>query len=306
MQWGDQALQRVASCLLSSVRETDTVSRHGGDEFLILLAEVSQAADAVLVAERVMAALAAVSRIGDHELSLTAGVGISMYPDDGEDARTLVDRADTAMYLEERHNPVGFAIHGGAVPSGRRMPAPGLDPARRSPQVERAVAEHERRNSLLREANERLVQATLGAQELQVAAEQAQRRQTEFLKGVANELSSPLAPIRIATTMLGRLRSDEPLLPRARAIIEQQVKQMSRLFGGALDAGQASTQVPTLERRAVDVLALLEVAIDACRPAMDRRGQTLALALPAGPIEVQGDPARLGPAFSNLLSNATR
>jgi diguanylate cyclase (GGDEF)-like protein len=111
---GDEVLKLAAQCLESSVREADTVSRHGGDEFLILLTEVAHATDAVLVAEKVIAALGAPSRVGEHVLRLTASIGISLYPDDGEDADTLIDRADAAMYRAKRDGLGSFAFYGKA------------------------------------------------------------------------------------------------------------------------------------------------------------------------------------------------
>ncbi len=116
---GDQALKLVGSRLQASVRETDTVSRHGGDEFLILLAEVFHPTDAILVAQKVAAALAAPCRIDGHELDLAASIGISLYPDDGQDAQTLVDLADAAMYLAKGHETGGFVMHGGQAPIDR-------------------------------------------------------------------------------------------------------------------------------------------------------------------------------------------
>jgi len=109
---GDQALKRAAGCLVSAIRAGDTVSRHGGDEFLILLSGVSQPPDAVLVAEKVIATLAVPSQIGNQVLSLTASIGISVYPTDGDDTDTLIDRADAAMYLAKKHGAGRFALHG--------------------------------------------------------------------------------------------------------------------------------------------------------------------------------------------------
>ncbi|MBC7482484.1 MAG: GGDEF domain-containing protein, partial [Rhizobacter sp.] len=72
---GDEVLKHVAHCLTASVREADTVSRQGGDEFVVLLTEVSQPADAVRVAEKVIAALAAPQLISGRVTQLTASVG---------------------------------------------------------------------------------------------------------------------------------------------------------------------------------------------------------------------------------------
>ena len=171
---GDQALQLVADCLSSLVREMDTVSRHGGDEFLIILAEMVRPADAALVAEKVNTALRAYSRIDDHVVSLKASIGISVYPEDGDDAKTLIDRADAAMYLAKKQG--GFVFHAAHPPEQASLPAPAMQPQRRRlTHYEVKMAEHERRNQQLLEANEKLVLAALGAHELLAAAEEASR-----------------------------------------------------------------------------------------------------------------------------------
>lgn len=125
---GDEALKRVARCLTASVRAADTVSRHGGDEFLVLLTEVSHAADAVRVADKVMALLGATAPVGDQVLRVSVSIGISLFPDDGEDPVTLIERADAAMYRAKRHAPGSSVLHGNA-PLGERVR---LVPARES------------------------------------------------------------------------------------------------------------------------------------------------------------------------------
>jgi len=95
---GDRLLQSVAQRLFDCVRSSDTVSRQGGDEFVILLAETKQAQDAAVIADKILLALATPHRIDQHELHLTASIGIVTYPDDGMDAETLMKNADSAMY----------------------------------------------------------------------------------------------------------------------------------------------------------------------------------------------------------------
>jgi diguanylate cyclase (GGDEF)-like protein/PAS domain S-box-containing protein len=95
---GDQLLQSVARRLLNCVRRSDTVSRQGGDEFVILLSEIAQAQDAAVSAEKMLQALAAPHRIGQHELRITGSIGIVVYPDDGTEAHVLLKHADFAMY----------------------------------------------------------------------------------------------------------------------------------------------------------------------------------------------------------------
>ncbi|MDR5899144.1 EAL domain-containing protein [Halomonas vilamensis] len=95
---GDSLLQAVADRLSECVRDTDTVCRQGGDEFVVLLNEIEKPQDAASIAEKILAALAAPFRIGSHELRITTSIGISLYPDHGINARTLLNNADTAMY----------------------------------------------------------------------------------------------------------------------------------------------------------------------------------------------------------------
>ncbi|MEX2523414.1 MAG: diguanylate cyclase [Gammaproteobacteria bacterium] len=96
---GDNVLQSVAQRLTACVRGSDTVSRHGGDEFVVLLSELEHAKDAALIAGKMLQALAAPFIIGGSKLQITVSIGISIYPADGHDAETLIRCADTAMYL---------------------------------------------------------------------------------------------------------------------------------------------------------------------------------------------------------------
>ena len=95
---GDGLLQSVARRLVESVRRSDTVSRQGGDEFVLLLSRVDEAEDAAASVQKVIKALAAPLDVDGHRLYVTASIGLSMYPDDGQDADTLIRNADVAMY----------------------------------------------------------------------------------------------------------------------------------------------------------------------------------------------------------------
>jgi diguanylate cyclase (GGDEF)-like protein/PAS domain S-box-containing protein len=95
---GDLLLQSVAERLVAGVRATDTVSRQGGDEFVILLAEIEQQRDATYVAEKLLAAFASPHRIEGHELYVSLSIGISIYPDDSDSVDSVMQNADTAMF----------------------------------------------------------------------------------------------------------------------------------------------------------------------------------------------------------------
>lgn len=95
---GDQVLRAIARRLVACVRRSDTVSRQGGDEFVVLLSEVTRAEDATLSAQKIVAALSAPHRIDHQDLHVTVSVGIGVYPDDGTDAETLLKSADMALF----------------------------------------------------------------------------------------------------------------------------------------------------------------------------------------------------------------
>ena len=105
---GDKLLQSVAKRLLSCVRTSDTVSRQGGDEFVVLLSEVEKTEDAAIAARRMLQAVAEPHAIDKHDLHVTISVGVSVYPDDGLDAETLIKDADTAMYQAKENGPQSF------------------------------------------------------------------------------------------------------------------------------------------------------------------------------------------------------
>ncbi|MHB8184178.1 MAG: putative bifunctional diguanylate cyclase/phosphodiesterase, partial [Candidatus Desulforudaceae bacterium] len=95
---GDQLLYYIGMRLQNCVREDDTVARMGGDEFTLLLPEISKAEHAAKIAHKVTEAIRQPLRIGEHDLYISTSIGIVLFPDDGQDAETLIKNADTAMY----------------------------------------------------------------------------------------------------------------------------------------------------------------------------------------------------------------
>lgn len=98
----DQVLRSTATRLADVVRRWDMVSRYGGDEFVVVLSDIANANDAGLVATKLLQAVAGAHRIDFRDVRVTASVGVSLYPDDGDDADTLIARADAAMYKAKR------------------------------------------------------------------------------------------------------------------------------------------------------------------------------------------------------------
>ena len=102
---GDRVLQGVARRLLSCLRDCDTAARLGGDEFAVLLQEITTGEDAAPVAQRLLDALAKPFILSGREYSISASIGISLYPAHGATASALLSSADSAMYrAKERRN----------------------------------------------------------------------------------------------------------------------------------------------------------------------------------------------------------
>ncbi len=99
---GDQLLQGVADRLRRCVRGSDTVSRLGGDEFNVLLQEIGHAEDAVAIAQKIVTSVSHPFIINNNTAHITVSIGIAMYPDDGNNAETLMKHADLAMYQAKK------------------------------------------------------------------------------------------------------------------------------------------------------------------------------------------------------------
>ena len=95
---GDELLQSVGERLRSCVRQTDTVCRQGGDEFIVLLSEIGGRVDAISCARKILTALSATHPIDGNDINIGSSIGISVFPENGQDADVLLKAADTAMY----------------------------------------------------------------------------------------------------------------------------------------------------------------------------------------------------------------
>jgi diguanylate cyclase (GGDEF)-like protein len=105
---GDKLLRSVAERLLNCVRGSDTVSRQGGDEFIVLLSEVAHPEDPAICARRILKRLHEPHSIDDRNLHITACIGVGVFPADGLDAETLIKNADTAMYQAKANGRHGY------------------------------------------------------------------------------------------------------------------------------------------------------------------------------------------------------
>lgn len=109
---GDEMLKQVSRNLVATVRESDSVFRYGSDEFVVILADIRHPQQTRGIAEKILTAIRAPQHIAGHDLSVTASLGISIYPDDGFDAIELIKKAETAMrnIKEISHNDFSFFI----------------------------------------------------------------------------------------------------------------------------------------------------------------------------------------------------
>lgn len=295
---GDELLQLGARRLGSAIRDSDTLSRHGGDEFLALVTGLDTHDDAAAVARKMLAALAEPADVGGHPLMLSASIGIAVFPEDGEDAATLVKHADAAMYRSKNSAPGGFRFfRDDDVTAGH------ADATATTAVTATAAA----RLDDLREANTELLAAALKAQTEESQLREEQQRQIRFMAMVAHELRHPLTPLKLAADLLADGNGhDSAAMTRLQRIINQQVAHMSRVIGDLLDGSRIHAGKLLLRRRTLDLVALLGEVAEACRPMFLLRRQTLRVVLPPGPVDFYGDPVRLTQVFGNLLDNACK
>ena len=304
---GDCVLQCVARRLESGVRQTDTVGRFGGEEFLVLLDDLATTADVPGMVENLLEVLAEPGSIEGHAIQLSASLGIAFYPDDAADVASLIACSDAAMYRAKRRGPGGYEFchnvernRDGSVTVRDRAAVDRADTQRNRRRGDRA------RHDALQEANAHLVISTLNAQAQEGEAREAHARQLKSMVMVAHELRNPLAPIRVAAGMLDRARDDLAQFTWLQQIIEGQVTHIARLVDDLLDGSRVSTGKLHLEHEQVDLRRVLETAVYTCRPAMETRHQQLLVDLPPDAMPLHGDRTRLVQVFTNLLDNASK
>jgi diguanylate cyclase (GGDEF)-like protein len=108
---GDDLLRQIAQRLLAAVRDSDTVSRVGGDEFTVLLADIGSEEDAQVVVAKIMSSISAPILAGDSSLTITASCGVSLFPEHGGDPVKLIRAADVAMYAAKRAGRNGHCMY---------------------------------------------------------------------------------------------------------------------------------------------------------------------------------------------------
>ena len=134
----------------------------------------------------------------------------------------------------------------------------------------------------------------------------ADRRKDEFLALLAHELRNPLAPLRNAINILRLKESQDPDVLWSRGVIERQAAQLTRLVDDLLDVSRITLGKIKLRPQALDLATVVARAVETSRPLIDAHRHELLVTLPATPVRVEGDRARLTQVIANLLNNAAK
>jgi PAS domain S-box-containing protein len=138
------------------------------------------------------------------------------------------------------------------------------------------------------------------------ALEEADRRKDEFLAMLAHELRNPLAPILNATQLMRLCEVSDPVLRRARDVVERQSRLLARLVEDLLDVSRITQGKIGLRPETVELAAVVNGAVETTRPLIETRELELCVSLPPEPIRLVADPARLEQVLANLLHNAAK
>jgi PAS domain S-box-containing protein len=138
------------------------------------------------------------------------------------------------------------------------------------------------------------------------ALKDADRRKDEFLATLAHELRNPLAPLRNGLQVMKLARNDGSAVDQARTMMERQLGQMVRLIDDLLDMSRISRGKVELRRERIELLKIIQQAVETSRPLIEENGHDLTIDAPPDPIFVDADATRLAQVFSNLLNNAAK
>jgi len=108
---GDEVLQQVSQSLVAAVRESDSVFRYGSDEFVVVLNDIQHPQQTQHIAQKILTAVKTTRHVAGHDLSITASLGISIYPNDSGNAVELIKHAETAMHTRKEQGPDGFSFY---------------------------------------------------------------------------------------------------------------------------------------------------------------------------------------------------
>jgi len=141
---------------------------------------------------------------------------------------------------------------------------------------------------------------------MEQALREADHRKDEFLATLAHELRNPIAPISNALQVWPHVENDREEVEKLRAIMDRQIRQMSRLIDDLLDVSRITRGKIQLRPQPIELSTIISGAVEAIRPMIDALGHDLVVELPSQPIWVKADVARLTQAVGNLLQNAAK
>jgi diguanylate cyclase (GGDEF)-like protein/PAS domain S-box-containing protein len=220
---GDKLLQSIAKRLLECVRSADTVSRQGGDEFVVLLSEIEQSEDAAITARRMLQAVAEAHPINQHDLHVTTSIGLSVYPDDGLDAETLIKNADTAMYQAKEHGRQSYQF---------------FKPAMNVRAVERQSIEESLRRALERKEFTLHYQPKINLQTGEISGSEALLRWTHPARG-------PISPAEFIPVA----EDCGLILPIGQWVLREACKQAQAWLDAGLPLGTIAVNISSMEFR---------------------------------------------------------
>lgn len=168
------------------------------------------------------------------------------------------------------------------------------------------VSERKKAEAAVRKAQIELAERALQLEAANRALHESERRKDEFLAMLGHELRNPLAPIRNAMAIMRKLDAPDSQLRWVRDVVDRQVTQLARLVDDLLDVSRIVQGKLTLRRVPMDLTVVIDQAVETCKPLMDQRHHRFTVSLPADPIRLEIDAARLVQAISNLLSNAAK
>jgi diguanylate cyclase (GGDEF)-like protein/PAS domain S-box-containing protein len=220
---GDKLLQSISKRLVTCVRNSDTVSRQGGDEFVVLLSEVEQTEDAARSAARILQAVAEAHPIDHHDLHVTASIGLSVFPDDGLDAETLIKNADTAMYQAKENGRQSYQF---------------FKPAMNVRAVERQSIEENLRRAMERREFSLHYQPKINLRTGEITGAEALIRWTHPTRGMV----SPAQFIPVAEDC-------GLILPIGRWVLREACKQARAWLNAGLPLGTMAVNISSIEFR---------------------------------------------------------
>jgi diguanylate cyclase (GGDEF)-like protein/PAS domain S-box-containing protein len=225
---GDKLLQSIAKRLVGCVRGSDTVSRQGGDEFVVLLSEMEQQEDAAISAIRILEAVSQAHSIDQHDLHLTTSIGVSVYPDDGLDAETLIKNADTAMYQAKENGRQSYQF---------------FKPAMNVRAVERQSVEESLRRALERKEFSLQYQPKIKLATGEIAGAEALIRWTHPTRG-------PVSPANFIPVA----EDCGLILPIGHWVLREACKQARAWLDAGLPLGTIAVNISSMEFRADNFL----------------------------------------------------